>query len=156
MNSKNNKQIILRLANNDDIYELRRCNKLCLPVYYPYNIYENFINSSNSIVIVMAMNKKIIGYIIGEKSEEVLDRFHIISFAVCKEFRKNKIGTLLMNKIISLAIYKYKYVKKISLYVMKTNEIARSFYEKLGFENTKLMKNYYSFNEDGYLYMKNI
>jgi len=156
MLTENSIKIILREAKIKDIYELRRCNKVCLPIYYPYDIYETFIKMDNIIVLVAMNGKEVIGYIIGENNEDQLDRIHIISFGVCENFRKKTIGTTLMNKIMEMASLKYKNVDKVSLYVMKSNTIARKFYEKNGFKKNKLMKNYYSFNEDGYLYIKNI
>lgn len=156
MESKNI-QIVIKEASIEDVYELRKCNKDCLPVYYPYGVYINFIESNKSIVLIAKYNNNIIGYIIGEINMEYSDRFHIISFGVCNKFRKNKIGTVLMNKIIEMVQKKYLNTTKISLYVMASNDIAINFYKSVGFKADKIMKNYYqSFNEDGYLYIKKL
>ena len=50
MEKTNNIQIILREANTDDVYELRKCNKSCLPVYYSYDIYQHFITVIGTII----------------------------------------------------------------------------------------------------------
>lgn len=150
-------QIALLEANTDDAYLIRKCNKDCLPVYYPSGVYNQFIDSSNYIVIVAKHDNTVIGYIIGENNENSIDRFHIISFGVLKEYRKNKIGTHLMNKIIILASKRFRHIRQISLYVMVSNKTAISFYKSIGFNIVKIMKNYYeSFNQDGYLLIKEI
>ena len=147
--------IILKEPNYKDVYSLRKCNKDCLPVYYPYGYYNNLIDSNKHIIIVAKHEEEVIGYIIGEASYEIADRFHIISFAILEKYRKNKVGTVLMNKIVYLAQKRYFNIKKISLYVMSSNEIAIKFYEKHGFVKYKILKNYYeSFNQDGFLYIK--
>ena len=150
-------QIILKEALKEESMLIRECNKKCLPVYYPLYIYRNYINSNKSIILIAKTEERVIGYIIGELSDEKPERFHIISFGVCQEYRKNKLGTILMNKIIKLAKLRYNKITKISLYVMKSNSIAIKFYKTIGFYEKLLLKNYYSsFNQDGYLYIKNL
>jgi len=158
MNSCNNSiNIYLKEATISDVYGLRQCNKECLPVYYPYGYYNNVIESNKFIVIVAKHEDKIIGYIIGEASYEIPDRFHIISFGVKNKYRKNKIGTHLINKIIDIVPKRYFNIKRISLYVMASNDVAIKFYESTGFIKDQILKNYYeSFNQDGYLYMKHL
>lgn len=157
MNSYNTVQIILKEASSLDVYGIRQCNKNCLPVYYPYGYYNQVIDSENNIVLLAKNNDTVIGYIIGELSSDYPDRFHIISFAVLKEYRKNKIGTNLMNKIIEVAKKRFINLNKISLYVMISNISAIKFYESLDFKKEKLLKNYYqSFNQDGLLYIKHL
>lgn len=154
MNSIN---IVLKEATNDDVYGIRKCNMNCLPVYYPYGYYTSVIESNKYIVLVSKHDDNIVGYIIGEVSSEIPDRFHIISFSVQSKYRKNKIGTYLMNKIIELAQKRYFNINKISLYVMASNDIAIKFYLKVGFLKEKILKNYYeSFNQDGYLLIKKL
>ena len=157
MNSYNSINIIIKEAIHKDVYELRQCNKACLPVYYPYGYYNQIIDSNRHIIIVAKHNEEVIGYIIGEASSDVPDRFHIISFGVKKEFRKQNIGSYLMNKIIEISEKRFFNIKRISLYVMASNQIAIKFYEKHGFFKQQILKKYYeSFNQDGYLYIKNI
>jgi len=158
MNSCNNSiNIYLKEAVSSDVYSLRQCNKDCLPVYYPYGYYNNVIDSNKYIVIVAKHDEEVVGYIIGEASYEVTDRFHIISFGVKNKYRKNKIGTNLIKKIFDLVPNRYYNINRISLYVMASNDVAINFYESVGFVKEKLLKNYYqSFNQDGYLYMKNL
>ena len=157
MNTYNTIQITLSEGKTSDVYELRKCNKDCLPVYYPYGFYNNVIDSNKNIVLLAKNKNNVIGYIIGELSDEIPERFHIISFGVKEQFRSKKIGTHLMKKIFELAPKRYFSVKKISLYVMANNNVAIKFYESIGFLKDKVMKNYYqSFNQDGYLYIKNI
>jgi len=151
----NNTSFYIREADINDIYEIRKCNKSSLIIYYPYNIYKLFINNSNKIVLVSHINENICGYIMGEHKNKT-NKFHIFSFAVYKKYRRNKIGTNLINKIIDLSLKRYDGIKNISLYVMLSNKEAISFYEKNGFTKNKLIKDYYSSGSDAYVYTKNI
>ena len=111
-------QIALLEANSTDAYLIRKCNKECLPVYYPPGIYNQFIESNDAIVLIAKHDDQVVGYIIGENNNNSIDRFHIISFGILEKYRKNKIGTYLMNKIINLAVNRFRHIRQISLYVI--------------------------------------
>ena len=62
---------------------------------------------------------------------------------VLEHYQRNKIGSQLLNELIRL----HKNMKEISyinLHVQVSNEIAKKFYEKNGFETVKVIENYYT------------
>lgn len=88
---------------------------------------------------VAQINGKIVGYIIISK---VLDEVNIDNIAVKKEYRRNKIGSLLMNFVLQ-----NNPGCSFFLEVRPSNVSAISFYKKFGFREIYRRKNYYR-NED--------
>lgn len=78
----------------------------------------------------------------------IYDRMEIDNILVYKEFRNKKIGTKLMEYIIQIA--KNNNLKNITLEVRKSNNIAISLYQKMGFKEIAIRKYYYG-DEDAIL-----
>ncbi len=85
--------------------------------------------------LVWENEREIIAYIIFDK------RGHIISMAVKKENRRNKIGTKLVEKVFK------KSKEKARVEVREGNIVAQKFYKKLGFSEVSKILDYYG-NED--------
>jgi ribosomal protein S18 acetylase RimI-like enzyme len=126
--------IKIRKAKIDDMNDLHQCNKRNLPLYYSVFDYGRIILSPDNLVYVAETNGKIVGYIYA-KMEESKNNIHIYSFAIDKQFRRRKIGTLLIEEI--------KKLKTMSLYVHIENKNAIAFYKGNGFKVEKVKKNYY-------------
>ena len=73
---------------------------------------------------------------------------HITNLAVAPEFRQKGYGTVILKALLKKA--EDKGVKRVTLEVRTTNEIALKMYGKLGFESVGIKKNYYG-NEDAVL-----
>lgn len=71
----------------------------------------------------------------------ILDEVHITSLAVHPEYRNFKIGFNLMQHLLSVASLRGG--SKATLEVRVSNEPARKLYEKLGFVEIGVRKNYY-------------
>lgn len=70
----------------------------------------------------------------------------ILALAVVKEYQKQGIGQSMLNRIIIDA--QKQYCSKISLIVQSINLPAISLYRKFNFNTTKILENYYSFNNE--------
>ena len=81
------------------------------------------------------------GYIIFDPKDG-----HLISIAVDPSHRKKGIGKNLMEEVL-------KKYERVWLEVRKSNTIAQSFYEKLGFVKTGVISNYYG-DEDALVMIK--
>ena len=101
--------------------------------------------------IVAEDKGKILGYAIGEVQK---DCGKIISIAVHPAWRKKGIGKKLANFLIEH--FKKENLKKISLHVRKNNLAAISFYQNLGFQILKTIKNCYQNGDDADLMSKNL
>lgn len=101
----------------------------------PFNVYsKTLVYEENNII------KGILVY------DEIYDRIEIDYILVLNKYKKNGIGTMLINSIDK---------KNISLEVRKSNIEAIKFYQKCGFKIVAERKQYYK-NEDGYLMCKEV
>lgn len=100
----------------------------------------------------MAENKgEIIGYTVGKLKN---GSGEIFSLAVAPAWRRKKIGTKLAKFLISH--FKEKNIKEIFLHVRTKNKTGIAFYQKLGFQILKTIKNYYPNSQDAFLMKKEI
>ncbi|MGL4997965.1 MAG: ribosomal protein S18-alanine N-acetyltransferase [Cetobacterium sp.] len=91
---------------------------------------------------ILVFNKRIDGYLILHDS---YDLYEIMKIGVRKELRKNKIGYKLIE------FYLKNFDKNLFLEVRESNEVAKNFYEKIGFINIGKRKNYYPNGETAIL-----
>lgn len=85
----------------------------------------------------------------------LVDTIDLDYIAVLKEYRKQKIGSKLFDKLLDFA--KENNINKIMLEVRESNIVAIKFYETLGFKKIYERKNYYKdTNETAYIYEKKL
>jgi ribosomal-protein-alanine N-acetyltransferase len=84
----------------------------------------------------------------------VKDEAHIVNIAVHPEFRRLRIGSMLLQKLLRLA--KQKGVRDVTLEVGATNKEAICFYEKFGFIYVSCRKRYYSNGEDALIMWRKV
>ena len=121
---------------NNDLFDIVKVGKACLPIYY--NLYHliKLINNANYTILKCIINENIIGFAIINKQNK--DRIHIMSIAFSKIYRGLGYGSILLDKIKEL-FPNYK----ISLYVQIKNNNAVQFYIKNKFKIEKTIYNYY-------------
>lgn len=116
------------------------------------NILKEDIKNKNYNYLVAKNNDgKIIGYI---GISYVLDSADIISIVVHKDYTKNGIATLLLQEIFKFA--KDNNIQKLMLEVRNSNIPAQKLYEKHGFKQITIRKNYYDNSEDALIYEKEL
>ena len=101
-------------------------------------IYDEIIKP-NCIFLSAKSSDKVIGYVSGQM---ILDEFYISNIAVSNEFRNQGVASALLTELIS-AVKKLK-ASFITLEVRESNIPAKKLYEKFGFENLGVRKNFYS------------
>lgn len=101
------------------------------------------INNTDSHYIVAKIDTEIVGFAGIWKS---VDDIHITNIVVRKDFRKKGIGSLLLQKLISLT-YKFEF-KELTLEVNSSNTSARKLYLKFGFKEIGVRKKYYNNIDD--------
>ena len=102
------------------------------------NYYENVYNKENNKLFIALENDNILGYVFinitdPKLNAEIYKEAIIDALYVKEEYRNKKIGTALINKAMEYA--KENSAKKISISVLKNNEVALDLYHKLGFED---------------------
>ena len=147
----------LRRFQPDDLERIMHINRICLPENYaPYffmDLYERFPET----FIVAEEDGELVGYVMCRIETGLPDfgllgiakRGHVISIAVLPEHQREGIGTALMNEaIVSMRVYK---AKECYLEVRVSNTSGVKLYEKLRFEVSRVVHNYYTDGEDAYI-----
>ena len=116
---------------------------------YPPSILIDVYNLGAGFLVAQQDNI-VVGYIIFWIRYE--DEGHIISLAVDKNYRKRGIASELVNNAINIFIKCN--VSEIKLEVRKSNKGARKFYQKMGFEEKKILENYYEDGEEAVIMKK--
>lgn len=107
--------------------------------FWNFNILKEELESPNSKYIIAKTND---GEIIGFTGIKILvDNADIMNIVVKKSWRNQGVGNLLLNNLISLC--KDLNLLSLSLEVNEDNLPAIHLYEKFGFKNIGVRKNYY-------------
>lgn len=107
--------------------------------FWNYNILKEELESPNSKYIMAKTNDgKIIGF---AGIKVIIDTADIMNIVVKKSWRNQGVGNLLLNNLISLC--KDLNLLSLSLEVNEDNLPAIHLYEKFGFKQIGLRKNYY-------------
>ncbi|MDO9629197.1 MAG: ribosomal protein S18-alanine N-acetyltransferase [Acholeplasmataceae bacterium] len=142
---------MIRKATVNDIPYLVKIEKLVFEQSLGESfLYDEFILNPFAHYFVYEKNKDIIGYIgfraIDKESE-------MMNFCVHPEYQGQGIG----KEILEYAIQYLKdlRVKTILLEVRKSNKKGIAIYEKFGFKQSHVRKNYYG-SEDAFVYIKEV
>lgn len=111
--------------------------------FWSPEILKGELNNENSHYIVAKIDTEIVGFAGIWKS---IDDIHITDIVVKKDFRKNGIGSLLLQKLITLT--KELKFHELTLEVNSNNEIAKKLYLKFGFKELGVRKKYYNNTDD--------
>ncbi len=101
---------------------------------------------------VMKLDDEVIGY---GGCWFVIDEAHVTNIAIHKKYRGNGYGKMLV--LAMMKDVQKQGIKAIGLEVRKSNEIARTMYESMGFKMERVRKNYYdSPKEDALVLWKSL
>lgn len=119
-------QDVLNIEKNQDIHILNQ------------TMLETSINLPNSIYYIAKSDNIIVGYI---GATLLFDHIDIESIVTKHEHKRQGIATLLLHHILHIA--RENNINDIFLEVRISNAAAKNLYEKLGFKNISVRKNYY-------------
>lgn len=117
--------------------------------FWNYNIFKSELENGNSKYLIAKINNNIVGF---AGIIPIVDEADISNIVVHKDFRNQKIGSILLNSLINLA--SSLNLKVINLEVRQSNAIAIKLYKNYGFEICGLRKKYYNNCEDAILMKK--
>ncbi|MBR2735405.1 MAG: ribosomal protein S18-alanine N-acetyltransferase, partial [Clostridia bacterium] len=123
----------------NDIREVAELDKNSLLESWSEEDYKESLENPNYNILVAKFSGKIVGFI---SMYHALDEGYICNIAVDKSHRMCGIGTYLINETITYS--KNQNLKFLTLEVRESNTGAIKFYEKLGFTNVGIRKNFYS------------
>ena len=136
--------------NETHLKDLALLEKQCFSVPWSENALRMELTKENSRFFVAIIKNEVSGYI---GANNVLGEVYIDNIAVFSNFRGLGVATTLLNHLISVS--EEENCDLVTLEVRESNTIARKLYEKLGFENVGVRKNFYDQpKEDGIIYTK--
>jgi ribosomal-protein-alanine N-acetyltransferase len=134
--------MLIREFRTIDLFRVYEIEKQTFPNPYEINILQ-YLYDIGMGFLVSVEKSLIIGYIIFNIEKET--QGHIITIAVDEKFRKQNVGSSLLQTAIN--IMKKFNCEFIYLEVKVSNITAINFYKRFGFKTYKFLKNYY---EDGF------
>lgn len=118
--------------------------------FWNYNILKEELESDNSKYIIALNYDEIVGFA-GIKI--MLDEADIMNIVTKKNYRNKGVGSLLLENLINIS--KDLNLNTITLEVNEENIPAIHLYEKFGFKNLGIRKNYYK-DKNGIIMTKNL
>ena len=147
--------IIYRLAKPEDFDDVQRIENECFKEpYSTEDLHYEFEQNPVNKIIVAEIDGKVVGFI------DFLITFNsatIMQVAVTKNFRKNGIGTKLLEKMEDFFPKEIDdIVENITLEVRESNEPAKKMYLKNGYKIVVVKSNYYKDGENAMYMLKRL
>jgi ribosomal-protein-alanine N-acetyltransferase len=139
----------LRMADLNRIMEIERAS--FGDEAYDRNLFAEFFRQCGELFLVAERDRKVLGYMIacvrGEQAE-------LVSVAVDPAARGRGAASALMES--TLRRLRRRGIARIGLVVKATNDRARAFYERYGFERVRRAPRYYEDGADGWRMAKRL
>lgn len=130
--------MIISKMTMEDVGFVAELEKECFSMPWSENSLLEEIDNETSLFFVAKEDGKTVGYI---GANDVWDEVFITNIAVTREFRRKKVGTALLEKLISVS--REKNADCVTLEVRKSNKAAVRLYEQFGFLPVGERKNFY-------------
>ena len=130
--------ITIRKMEKQDVSQIAKLEELCFSDPWSENSIVSELDNRLSYWLVATENDNVIGYV---GSQTVLDGTDMMNIAVSPQYRRRGIAEALVNTLIQ--DLQKKGVVFLMLEVRKSNTSAIALYEKLGFVQVGIRKNYY-------------
>ena len=131
------------------VAQIAQIEKLCFSDPWSENSISSELNSRISLWFVALDGDSVAGYI---GSQSVLDTADMMNVAVHPDYRRQGIGEKLV--LVLAQALKEKGIRGLMLEVRESNVPAIALYEKLGFRQVGLRKNYYRAPKENALIMR--
>ena len=130
--------MIIREMKLEDVPQIAAIERLCFSAPWNENMIISSWESRLSCWLVAEIDGCVAGYV---GSEAVLDSADMMNIAVHPEYRRRGIAEALIDALVNAL--REKGSRALSLEVRASNDPAIALYEKLGFTQVGLRKNYY-------------
>ena len=141
--------MIVELQNNDNL-NISNLENLFSNIFLKGDIEKELKDNPYMKIFIYLKDNNILGFI---EIYQIYDRIEIANFNVLEEFQNKYIGSKLLEYVINYS--NDNNMKNITLEVRSDNDKAIYLYEKFGFVNISIRKNYYG-KVDGILMKKDI
>jgi len=126
---------------------------------YPKELFQ-FLAGTQPDQFLVAVDTKnetesILGYAVADIDRRKQSKVgHILSIAIGKKYQRRGFGSRLLSKLIN--VLKSKGCTGVVLEVRVSNNVAHSFYQKLGFREVKRSRRFYDDDEDALIMALNL
>lgn len=140
--------VMFQPVDTGNVQQLRDINEKLFPVKYGDAFYEYVTDAPEGYcILAFTDDGTAAGAVCCELEEVKISgkrryRLCILTIGVLEEYRRSKLGTLLLKSVITQA--RKDRLAYVYLHVHSCNTTAQRFYFKHGFEVAKLVRNYYS------------
>jgi [ribosomal protein S18]-alanine N-acetyltransferase len=122
---------------------------------YDRKLFAEYAHKCGELFLVAERSRKVWGYALTcARSGAAGNRAELVSVAVDPAVRGTGAAKALMDS--TLRRLRSRKVTRLSLMVKVTNERARAFYERYGFEKVRIVRAYYEDGRDGWLMAKHL
>lgn len=130
--------VVISRMTQEDIDGVYEVEKTAFPIPWPKRSFEEELKNLLAYYFVARIENRIVGYI---GMWFVMDECHITNIAVHEEYRRQKIASKLIEKMLEEC--KEHGTTYIELEVREKNLAAQKLYEKYGFQEECIRKDYY-------------
>ena len=141
--------MMIRYMTAVDVPQVARLEKICFADPWSERSVASELDNALSLWLVAVEGEKLIGY---AGSQTVMGETDMMNVAVDPDFRRKGIAEKLVEALV--AELKARESHCLTLEVRATNEPARALYEKLGFSQVGLRKNYYRNHKEDALILR--
>lgn len=140
----------IELMNKSHIDGIIEIENQCFTIPWSRSSVEKELSNNFAIYVVAIDNDTVVGY---GGMWHIVNEGHITNIAVHKDYRRQGIGNIIINKLTEIA--EEKEMIGITLEVRKSNTAALELYKKNGFKLEGIRPEYYEDNkEDAYIMWK--
>ncbi|MEI6916567.1 MAG: ribosomal protein S18-alanine N-acetyltransferase [Armatimonadota bacterium] len=127
----------------EDVPSIAVVERQCFSTPWSENAYRTELSNQCAEYYVAWMGGNLAGYV---GMWLIMDEVHITTLGVAPEYRGKKVGERLLTRVLDAA--RERGAQRVTLEVRKSNETARSLYNKYGFREAAIRKGYYSDNDE--------
>ena len=142
--------LVIEEMKSDDIDGVFEVEKNCFEDYWSKDSFKKELSNNLAKYLVAKVDGKVVGYV---GIWFVVDEGHITNVAVHKDYRGQKIGDRLIDKLVQVC--KDNKIVSMTLEVRTSNIVAQNLYKKYGFKMAGVRKEYYSNNKEDAIIMWN-
>ena len=130
--------MMITTMTNAHVSQVADLEKLCFSDPWSEKSVASELDNPLSIWLVAVEGERLAGYV---GSQTVLDETDMMNIAVHPDYRRRGVAEQLVEQLVEAL--KQRGSRCLTLEVRASNEPARKLYEKLGFQQIGLRKNYY-------------
>ncbi|MEO0075390.1 MAG: ribosomal protein S18-alanine N-acetyltransferase [candidate division WOR-3 bacterium] len=139
--------IIIQKMTNKDLEQVLEIERESFAFPWQRSFFEYDLAQNNRYCLVAKKDERVVGY---ANLWHFADELQLANIAVSKKFRRQGIGSALLNQVIEIA--KAKKCQSVFLEVRVSNITAQKLYEKFNFQPVFKRKRYYPDGEDAIIY----